>query len=632
MFNNLSDFVYSIEGAVFLCAPDGLIAERNKQAHTFNAFNIVDDNNIFTMLEIEKRDSWAGIVYLMLVENIYKKSFVTINPIQIKEESYLLVIIRFASQEEDVKDYNLRLNTTSFIENSLKLVDDKLSKIEALIHSFKKRYSIRAKEYYSVVDQIIRCRNYFSSRYSLLEDIDSDQLSVFAPEMIDVAAFFEYFREAACEDFSVAYSAGTDIEFNIDIYLFCRSLNEIFSLYQDIFSNLEKVEIHIKANNTRKQVELKVVPLLSKEKSGGITKKTEISLPTSIRNIKLHGGNLKTEWQNSIPFVYLFFPYQQSKISVQPIKFVVIDSNLTDRSSVIETIRSIDRTIRIYQLNYIDLAIGSIKEINPEIVYIDPDIRLSRPPITIMKEIISRLNDRSIVITASKFWQDPKQKKELNKVVNTNNIEFIEKPCAALDISLSIKRSISTLEKLRFLDYTIENVQSDLYIDKLTGIFNRRYYDEFVERSAKATVEDQVPFTLLIVDIDFFKFYNDTYGHSVGDNILIKVADTIQNTLRSADTFCRYGGEEFVVMSTNTVYENALKIGEKLRKAIEKVDFGVKGKPGNENLTISVGVAEFLVHGENTEQLFSAADSALYKAKKSGRNKVVGYDKLALTA
>ena len=157
----------------------------------------------------------------------------------------------------------------------------------------------------------------------------------------------------------------------------------------------------------------------------------------------------------------------------------------------------------------------------------------------------------------------------------------------------------------------IQNKQFSL-IDPLTKLWNRRRLDLHVEKLVPATQRSGEPFSLIILDIDHFKQYNDTKGHAAGDELLIKVADVLLDCSREEDLVVRYGGEEFIVLLPQTRIKDAAVIAERVRKT-------VKEKTG---VTISAGLAEYNVK-INFDQLIQKADEALYTAKNSGRDQYV---------
>ena len=131
----------------------------------------------------------------------------------------------------------------------------------------------------------------------------------------------------------------------------------------------------------------------------------------------------------------------------------------------------------------------------------------------------------------------------------------------------------------------------------------------------------------MIIDIDYFKPYNDNYGHNQGDITLTKVAQAIANTLtRATDFVARYGGEEFVVLMTSTDANGAYKLGEKIRTNIEQLALEHHYSKINDVITVSIGVSSLMGEALNEKELFKQADTALYQVKANGRNQVVIYE------
>ena len=188
------------------------------------------------------------------------------------------------------------------------------------------------------------------------------------------------------------------------------------------------------------------------------------------------------------------------------------------------------------------------------------------------------------------------------------------------------KRDISYLEQLtRQSAITINraNTYSKVLqyatLDALTNLNNRRQFEIRLKQEIATTKRQKTPLCAMMIDIDFFKKVNDTYGHASGDEVLRTAASVIKAQLRESDIPARYGGEEFAVLLPYTHIEEAVIVGERLRKAVEETQIFIDKK--NINVTISMGLAEF-GQEENGEELFKRADSALYEAKESGRNRV----------
>jgi len=161
--------------------------------------------------------------------------------------------------------------------------------------------------------------------------------------------------------------------------------------------------------------------------------------------------------------------------------------------------------------------------------------------------------------------------------------------------------------------------------DGLTGLSNRRYFDEYLGAEWKRAQREQTQLALLMIDVDAFKAYNDTYGHVAGDEVLRRVASVIrENCTRPADLPARFGGEEFSMILPGTSPGGARLLAEKVRRAIETLRIPHAGSPTSGFVTVSIGGAVIVPDGDaNFSGLVEAADAGLYQAKRNGRNQVV---------
>ncbi len=187
--------------------------------------------------------------------------------------------------------------------------------------------------------------------------------------------------------------------------------------------------------------------------------------------------------------------------------------------------------------------------------------------------------------------------------------------------NLEEKLSKST-EAIEDLKRDLENVRKEAMTDGLTGLANRKAFDTEIKRLSSESKQNGTVFTLLMVDIDHFKSFNDNFGHQVGDQVLRLVARTLKDGVKGKDFAARYGGEEFVIILPDTDIANAMAVGNSLRKTIATKDV-INRSTGDilGRITMSVGVAE-CVPGEAMEDLIERADAALYTAKHNGRNQV----------
>jgi diguanylate cyclase (GGDEF)-like protein len=161
--------------------------------------------------------------------------------------------------------------------------------------------------------------------------------------------------------------------------------------------------------------------------------------------------------------------------------------------------------------------------------------------------------------------------------------------------------------------------------DELTGLYNHRHLVRTLESEFKRALRYKRNFTLLMVDVDYFKEVNDAYGHPCGDLVLRELARIFKTTVRATDIVARYGGDELAVVLLETQKETALKISEKLRREVEKYPFEWEGEPFQ--VTVSIGAASAFQKGiKDWSALLNAADKALYQAKGSKRNTVVVFE------
>lgn len=172
------------------------------------------------------------------------------------------------------------------------------------------------------------------------------------------------------------------------------------------------------------------------------------------------------------------------------------------------------------------------------------------------------------------------------------------------------------------LQRDLENVRKEAMTDGLTGLANRKAFDLALRRISEEASQENQTFSLLMIDIDHFKNFNDNFGHQIGDQVLRLVARTLTDGVKGRDVAGRYGGEEFVIILPNTPLDAAVMVGNALRKALATKDV-INRNTGEKlgRITMSVGAAEYK-RDENINELIERADAALYTAKHNGRNQV----------
>lgn len=182
---------------------------------------------------------------------------------------------------------------------------------------------------------------------------------------------------------------------------------------------------------------------------------------------------------------------------------------------------------------------------------------------------------------------------------------------------------VNSSKQVTELRNNLDTVKKEAMTDGLTGLLNRKAFDKQMLESVAECEKTQTPMVLMLLDIDFFKKFNDTYGHQVGDQVLRLVARTLTDNVKGRDFAARYGGEEFAIILPDTPISAGLRVAEVLRKSVESKE--VINKASNENMgriTLSIGIAEHMA-GEDIAALIERADKALYEAKRAGRNRVI---------
>lgn len=203
---------------------------------------------------------------------------------------------------------------------------------------------------------------------------------------------------------------------------------------------------------------------------------------------------------------------------------------------------------------------------------------------------------------------------ETSRVATLKNIDNEEK-----SLYINISKINASNYLINFTDITKltqekEATELKLYTDSLTGINNREKFEEVIYYELKQSKRYNRSFSLAVLDIDKFKDFNDKYGHLIGDEVLIMLSKEIQKHTRESDLFARWGGEEFVLLFSNTNLQNAMKLAENFRQIIEKLKHKSAG-----GVTVSFGLTEYK-KGDTLKSIFKRADDALYEAKNSGRN------------
>jgi len=232
---------------------------------------------------------------------------------------------------------------------------------------------------------------------------------------------------------------------------------------------------------------------------------------------------------------------------------------------------------------------------------IDNDVRASTDSVDLYSESCARMCIPLISFgqTLGLLVLDSDQ----NDAFNSNDVQPLE---SVADICATAIQNAHYVERVKQL----------AYLDGLTGIFNRRFFELRISEEIERASRFDTGMAVIMIDIDQFKRLNDEFGHLLGDEVLRQVSSIFHGQLRKIDVVCRYGGEEFAILLSQTSPEHAMAVAEKLRKMAESWQFPGVPRP----VTISAGVANYAEHGSTRDDLVKAADAGLYAAKQAGRN------------
>jgi two-component system cell cycle response regulator len=217
---------------------------------------------------------------------------------------------------------------------------------------------------------------------------------------------------------------------------------------------------------------------------------------------------------------------------------------------------------------------------------------------------------------------DPGDEARLLRGLDMGVNDYVLRPLDRNELLARIKTQIKRKRHADLLRAKLDQGMENAITDPLTGLHNRRYMESHLGTLVAQATQSGQTLSVLVADIDFFKSVNDTYGHDAGDNVLREFATRLRRNTRGIDLACRLGGEEFVIIMPDTDLSRALQVAERLRSCIAAEHFQVNGG-STLTVTASVGVSTLERKEDTPDTLFKRADTALYAAKRSGRNRVV---------
>lgn len=300
----------------------------------------------------------------------------------------------------------------------------------------------------------------------------------------------------------------------------------------------------------------------------------------------------------------------------QKIQALSIDDSMTDFMAI-QSLLAEEASIDLDHVTDIEMAFNALKNNPYDLILIDHMLGEETGEDFLKRAARKKIDIPVIVVTG--------QGDEMiaSRMIQAGASGYLTK--AGLSRSLLTREIQQALEKAK-LRKEVRKAQrqlADMSIrDYLTNLYNRRYFKEVLERECYRAERDHAAFSVCIMDLDFFKAINDTYGHSAGDAVLVETARLLSSSFRKGDVICRYGGEEFAVILYQTDIQKALAACETFRSALENK---IVDHDGNSlQVTVSIGIETYDGRLAKTPgELIDQADQALYKAKKAGRNRVV---------
>ena len=228
-----------------------------------------------------------------------------------------------------------------------------------------------------------------------------------------------------------------------------------------------------------------------------------------------------------------------------------------------------------------------------------------------------KTNNIPIIFITAKMDEE-----SIEKAYEAGGMDYVTKPFKPKELFARIKTQLQLRALIQELESSKNALKHLSETDPMTDLCNRRYFNHTSKSIMELAKRDKTVLTVVMLDIDKFKEVNDTYGHNVGDEIIISLADILFEMTRKSDLACRFGGEEFILLLPETSLEGAMVIAEKIRKKVES--FSLRLEDEREvNITISLGVSQVDTKNDlSMESAIKRADIALYKAKENGRNKV----------